>query len=248
MVATLQKGTAGPVYQQLQSLLRERIAAGAWQPGQAIPPEQGLAQQYGIARMTLRQALEGLIREGLLVRRRGSGTFVAQHRVERELTRMHGFSEDMRARGMVPSARLLAREVVPAPKAVSEALQLGQREAVIHVHRLRLADALPVALETSYLQYDLFHAVLGADLERGSLYKLIQETIGIRLCFAAQELEAALPGPSESAALEISRRHPVLVIRQTTYVQPRGQEEVPGIFGSTTYRSDRYRFRMHVPR
>jgi GntR family transcriptional regulator, N-acetylglucosamine utilization regulator len=247
MVPLLEKGTARPIYQQLQNLLRERITAGVWQPGEAIPSEQALVQQFGIARMTVRQALDGLIRDGLLVRRRGSGTYVAQARVERELTRMRGFSEDMRARGMVPLARLLAREVVPALAGVSEMLRLGRREAVIYIRRLRLADALPMALETSYLRYDLCRAVFDADLESGSLYDFLQNTVGITLCFASQELEAALPGAVDAGLLEITRRQPVLVIRQTTYVQS-GEDEVPAICGSTMYRADRYRFRMQVPR
>jgi GntR family transcriptional regulator len=247
MAAMLQKGSTVPIYLQLQNLIREQIDHGAWQPGEAIPSEHTLVRQFGIARMTVRQALDGLLREGLLIRERGRGTYVAGPRVERELTRMHSFTEDMRTRGMVPSARLLAREVVPAPAAVSEDLRLGKREAVIHLQRLRLADHLPMALETSYLNYDLCRAVLDADLESGSLYVFLQETVGLRLSYASQELEAALPDPPAAELLEMSRRQPVLVIRQKTYMQV-GGEELPGISGSTIYRADRYRFRMQVPR
>src|SRR6185437_3638584 len=141
MAFTLDKHIEVPMYQQLQSLIRTNITSGTWQPGQAIPSEQMLSRQFEIARMTVRQALEGLIREGLLRRERGRGTFVAHPMVERELSRLRGFSEDMRARRMAPSARLLAREVVPAPPEVSEHLRLGAREAVIYMRRLRLADA-----------------------------------------------------------------------------------------------------------
>ncbi|HXT38272.1 MAG TPA: GntR family transcriptional regulator [Chloroflexota bacterium] len=247
MKSTLQKGISAPIYLQLQNLIRGHISDGIWQPGQAIPSEATLVRQFGIARMTVRQALEGLIREGLLIRERGRGTFVARPRAERELTRMHGFSEDMRVRGMVPSARLVSRAVVPAPAGVSTDLRLGKREAVIYLQRLRLADELPMALESSYLNYDLCHAVLDADLESGSLYVFLQETIGLRLCYASQELEAAFPSADTAALLEMSRRQPVLIIRQTTYMRI-GEEDIPGITGSTVYRADRYRFRMQVPR
>src|SRR5579875_1392771 len=164
---TVSKDTVTPIYLRLRELLRSSIASGTWKPGQAIPSEPLLAEQFGVARMTVRQAIDGLIHEGLLVRVRGSGTFVTQFRVERELSRLHGFSEDMRARSMAPSARMLAREVVPAPVEVSQHLSLGRREAVIYLQRLRLADGLPMAVETSYLNYEFCRGVLDADLEAG---------------------------------------------------------------------------------
>jgi GntR family transcriptional regulator len=246
MQLVAQKGAA-PIYLQLQTLIRERIASGSWQPGEAIPSEQALGQQFGIARMTVRQALDGLIRDGLLIRERGRGTFVARPRVESELSRMHSFTEDMRARGMIPSARLLDREVIPAPAEVSHQLGLGLREAVIYIRRLRLADGEPMALEISYLHYGLCRSVLDAELEAGSLYAFLEGAAGITLCHASQEVEAAVSSAEESALLALPRRHPVLVVRQVAYL--RGPEhEIPGIFGITVYRADRYHFRMEVPR
>lgn len=247
MTSTLQKYTDVPMYQQLQELIRGDLLSGTWQPGQAIPSEQTLVQQFGIARMTVRQAVDGLIREGLLRRERGRGTFVAHKRVERELSRMRGFSEDMRVRGMVPSARLIARKVVPAPPEVSTHLNLGPREAVIYIRRLRLADASPMALETSYLNYTLLRPVLETDLESSSLYEYLQSTLPLSLSHASQELAAALPSAEDAELLEQSRRAPTLMITQTTYVQV-ADEELPAIFGRTIYRADRYRFRLEVPR
>ena len=247
MPRPVEKGTAQPRYAQVEQQLRARILSGDWQPGQALPPETELAQQFGVARMTARQALDGLRREGLLTRARGRGTFVTSPRIERELSRMHGFSEDMRARGMVPSSRLLAREVVPAPSEVSDRLQLGPREAVIHLRRLRLADAVPMALESSYFNYALCQAILEADLESGSLYSFLQERVGLQILHASQELEATLPSQAEADLLGITRRQPVLVIHQITYV---GAEtgDMPAITGRTVYRADRYRFQLEVPR
>lgn len=247
MVATLGQDISQPKYLQLQSIIRDHIRAGRWQPGEAIPSEQALGQQFVMARMTVRQALDGLIREGLLMRVRGHGTFVTKPRIERELTRMRGFSEDMRARGLVPSTRLLTREVIPAPDDVSARLAVGRREAVVYLRRLRLADGQPMALEMCYLNYALCHGVLGADLETGSLYHFLEEAVGLRLCHGSQELRAALPHASEAELLDMPRRQPVLVIEQTTYVSADGDER-PGIFGYTLYRADRYRFRMEVPR
>lgn len=238
---------AQPRYAQLQQHIRAGIQAGTWQPGEAIPAEHALARQFSVARMTVRQALDGLIHEGVLVRVRGRGTFVAHPHVERELSRMHGFSEDMRARGLTPSSRLLAREVIPAPTPVREALHVDEGARVLLLQRLRFADGAPLALETSYLRYALCREVLHADLEAGSLYTFLQECVRLELRHASQELQAALPSRVEADLLQIARRQPVLIIEQTTYVQ-HGAEELPAIVGRTVYRADRYRFRLEVPR
>jgi GntR family transcriptional regulator len=247
VVTPLQKHTGVPVYRQLQGLVRENIASGVWKVGQAIPSEQALVQRYGIARMTVRQALDGLIREGLLRRERGRGTFVAQQWVERELSRLRSFSEDMRARNMVPSARLVSREVIPAPPHVSEYLKLGVREAVIYLKRLRLADASPMALECAYFVYALFQPILEADLVNNSLYELIQNTFGLRLTHASQEFAVVTPSAGDAQLLGLSKRDATLMISQTTYVEVEGRD-VPAIHGHTLYRGDSYRFRMVVPR
>jgi GntR family transcriptional regulator len=236
-----------PLYRKVQLYLRDGILQGAWLPGASIPSEKALAAQFSIARMTARQAVDGLIHEGLLVRVHGRGTFVTTPKVERELTRMHGFSEDMRAQGMAPSSRLLAREVIPAPEEVSGKLGLGRREAVIFLKRIRLADGTPMALETSYLRYELCRPVLEADLETGSLYTFLQETAGIRFRAAQQELQAALPAQAEAELLEMPRRYPVLVVSQTTFIEL-PERDVPAVCGRTLYRGDRYRFRLEVPR
>jgi GntR family transcriptional regulator len=236
-----------PRYIQVQEHIRASIRDGTWQVGEPIPPETALVERFGVARMTIRQALDGLVREGLVVRARGRGTRVARPRVERELTHMHGFSEDMRRRGMVPSSVMLARGVLPAPKEVSDRLLLNPREAVIRVERLRLADALPMALETSYFNYALCESVLQADLESGSLYEFLQDILGIELRYASQDLQAALPAKAEAALLAISRRSPVLIINQTTFVRS-NHDDVPAIAGRTVYRADRYHFRLEVPR
>lgn len=246
-IQSLRRGGDQPVYRQLQELIRGYVASGAWKPGEMIPAEKAFAQRFGVARMTVRQAIEGLMREGLLERVRGRGTFVTHPRVERELARMHSFTEDMHGRGMTTFTRLLARRVVPAPEEVSAALRLGRREAVLNLQRLRFADDLPMALETCYLNYESCQAVLEADLEAGSLYEFLEQHLQLRLSHATQELQATLPDKGEAELLQASRRQPMLVITQTTYVDgPTGEQ--PTIYGRTVYRADRYRFRLEVPR
>lgn len=118
---------------------------------------------------------------------------------------------------------------------------------MIYLQRLRLADAVPMALEASYFNYTLCRAILGADLESGSLYSFLQEQVGLQIRHASQELQAMVPTRAEADLLQITRRQPVLAIHQTTYVKS-SDGDVPAIVGRTVYRADRYRFRLEVPR
>jgi GntR family transcriptional regulator len=154
----------------------------------------------------------------------------------------------MRARGMAPSARVLDREVIPAPAEVSAQLGLGLREAVIYLRRLRLADGGAMALEVNYLNYALCRPVLDAELEEGSLFTFLEQRAGIRICRASQEVEAVVSGVKDSTLLGLPRRHPVLVVRQVTYMRRGLEPEIPGIYDVSVYRADRYRFRMEVLR
>src|SRR5262249_52272858 len=142
---------------------------------------------------------------------------------------------------------LLARRVVPAPDEVSGALHLGRREAVIYLQRLRFADDLPMALETSYLNYEICQGVLDADLETGSLLQFLEDRLHLHLSHATEELRAALPSKGDADLLRMPRRQPVLVIEQTTHVDG-AQGEHPLICGRTVYRADRYQFRLEVSR
>src|SRR5256885_17236720 len=118
--------------------------------GQAIPSERQLSAELGVSRLTVRAALDDLVREGLLVRRRGSGTFVSEPKIAQELT-MTSFTEDMRRRGMVPGSRTLELRVSPAGARLGRVLHVSPSEPVLAVKRLRLADGEPMAIETLHV-------------------------------------------------------------------------------------------------
>src|SRR6266513_39474 len=112
-----------PRYYQLKEIMRERVQSDEWMPGDLIPSERELGEQYGISRMTARQAITELVNEGLFYREQGKGTFVSRHKITQQLIRLTGFTEDIRARGQRPGAKVLSARMVPADEATAEKLR-----------------------------------------------------------------------------------------------------------------------------
>src|SRR5919201_316295 len=146
--------------------------------GAAIPSERRLSTDLGVSRLTLRAALDELVREGYLVRKHGSGTFVGQPKIAQQLT-LTSFSEDMRRRGMVPDSRTIGLENVHAGPQVGRALHVSPDARVYRIRRLRLADNLPMALETLHVPGSLVPGLTAAQLEHGSWYELLEDRYNI---------------------------------------------------------------------
>ncbi|HEY8425541.1 MAG TPA: GntR family transcriptional regulator [Limnochordales bacterium] len=237
------RGSA-PLYVQLKRALLDLIERGEIRHGQRIPSERQLAQHLGISRMTVRQALVELVQESVLVRRQGRGTFVAERKIEQGLVSLTSFSEDMRRRGMRPGARLLDMEVQEAPPKVEKALGLDGDRRVLVIRRLRLADGIPMALETSHLPIARVPSVPRRRVVEGSLYEYLQGELGIDLARAHQTLEPVLAGESEARLLGVEPGSPLLLMERTTY-DATGE---PVEFVRSLYRGDRYKFFVELRR
>src|SRR5213082_2359755 len=141
--------------------------------GDAIPSERQLSADLGVSRLTVRAALDELVREGYLVRRRGAGTFVTEPKIAQELT-MTSFTDDMRRRGMTPASRTLELKVVPAGARLGRFLHVSPSEPVVVAKRLRLADRETMAIETLHVRESLVPGLTAADLQEHSFYELLQ--------------------------------------------------------------------------
>src|SRR5438309_4127721 len=148
--------------------------------GDAIPSERQLSTDFGVSRLTVRAALDELVREGHLVRRRGAGTFVSEPKIAQELT-MTSFTDDMRQRGFVPGSRTLELGVVSAGARLGRLLHVSPSEPVVVAKRLRLADRETMAIEALHVREALVPGLTARDLEAGSLYDLRQQRLGITL-------------------------------------------------------------------
>lgn len=194
-------------------LLRARLSelVAHHRDGERLPPERQLAQQWGVARMTLRRAIKSLVGEGLLEQRRGSGTYVRTQPVVR-LLGLTSFSEDMRDRGLEPSSRLLSLRVGPASDAVASRLSIPPGESVVRFTRLRFGGADPMAIETVMMRSALVPGLVATDLD-GSLYALLRQRYDIVPDGAIATIEPTVPAvrvqellaiPPRQACLEIS--------------------------------------------
>jgi GntR family transcriptional regulator len=239
----LNKQSFTPLYHQIEQALRRQIERGELRPGQAIS-ERELSESLGVSRMTTRQALRALRDESLIYTERGRGTFVAEPKVDVHTRRLLGFSEDMRRRGLAPSSKILSFRRFRPEAAVAERLQLENGEEAFEIVRLRLADRVPMAYESCLLPARLCPRLKRADLERGSLYQLLEQDYGVRIARADEVLEAACATRREAELLSIKPRAPILVVERTVYAS----DDAPIEVVRSVYRGDRYQAAIKLKR
>jgi len=232
-----------PRYYQLKEIMREKIEAGEWKPGDLIPSERELCEQYGISRMTARQAITELVNEGLFFREQGRGTFVSHQKITQQLIRLTGFTEDIKARGQQPGTRVLLAQMCTPDEAAITRLRIKANQPVFHLRRLRLANDEPLALESSHLSFMGCERLLEEDLGQ-SLYALLEKKYGLPLIEAEQELEAGIATAEEAQYLKIPVGSPVLYIRRTTYTE----RNIPVEFASSVYCGHKYTFYVNLKR
>ncbi len=238
-MTALPNGAATAKYLRVRDQLAARLETMA--PGQPLPPERVLAEEFGVARMTYRKAVDALVAEGRLLRRQGSGTFVTPSKVAQRLTAT-SFSADMRERGLHPGSRTLSSSVAPAGMLVGSCLGISPTAPALTVTRLRLADDLPMAVEDLHVPYDLVPGLTGADLVDRSFYELLAERYGLIMTGGTQTIEPILAGPAESEALGIEPGAPAFLFERTTRVSTGRLIE----FVRSVYRGDRYRIVVDI--
>lgn len=233
-----------PLYFQLAATIRAQIQAGMLEAGQQLPAERDLAREAGISRMTARQALAELVHTGDIVVRHGIGAFVAMPKLTHDAVHLLGFTEEMESLGGEVSSRVLACEVILPPPDVREALHLGNDALVIHVVRLRSTGAAPLLLETSYIPHARCPGLEHEDLERQSLYRILEQRFGLPLHDARQTIEATAANAYESDLLDVDEGAPMLLLRGVANTA--GGEPVEWF--KAIYRADRVRIAVESQR
>jgi GntR family transcriptional regulator len=234
----LVRGPGVTVHGQIEDWLSDAIATGQIAPGDRLPTEQDLSAWLGVSRMTLRHALAELAQRGLVTRTvgRSGGTFVAEPKVEQDLTVLAGFSEQLRRHGLVAGARVLAAAEIPASPAAAAALDISAGDPVYEVRRLRLAGGLPILIEHSLFPAALCPGMLDLRLD-GSLYELLEEKYGQRPHRAKESLEPVSAGVREAEALGVAEGAPLMLVERTAYAQ----SGLPLEFARDLFRGDRTR-------
>lgn len=231
--------TAEPKYYAVKRHLLEFI--GSLEPGSAVPTERELATQMQTSRTTVRQALTELVVEGRLVRRQGSGTYVAEPKITWPLY-LGSFTEQVKASGFVPSAEVLATSRVAASIELAAKLALEPRAPVYKIERLRLADAWPIAVETSWLAAERFPGLSRQIRQHGSLYALLAERYDTKLHTAEETIETAPATPREAIPLRVDIGTPMLIVSRQNF----DSAGTPIELGRTWFRSDRVTLVTHL--
>jgi GntR family transcriptional regulator len=201
-----------PVHLYIRDDLRLRITAGEWRDGERLPSETELAGWYGVARMTVRQAVGALAAEGILVRRQGLGTFPVAAASAPRSGYLQSYSEEVRGQGHDIQTSLVKAGTEPPPAAAREALQLGPFAMAIVVRRLRIVDGRPTLLQSSWLPYSRFAGLEAEPLLDGSLYAQLEGRYGTRIVRARQQVSAIGADEDAAAQLGLEPRDPVLRI------------------------------------
>ncbi|HEY5984195.1 MAG TPA: GntR family transcriptional regulator [Anaerolineales bacterium] len=229
-----------PRYYQLANILREQILAGNLEAHQPISSERELEKIYKVSRTTIRPAIDLLVRQGFLYREHGKGTFVSPPKLQKGISELTSFTEDMKRRGIVPGQKILLIGYVEPPEKVRFQLELGKHvQEVLCVDRLRLGDGAPMGLQTSYYNLPDGLSFTREELEEiGSIYALLREKLHLIPTEADETLEVTVASPHEASLLRVEAGSPLLLSQRTTYSQTRKVFE----FAKILYRGDRYRY------
>ena len=222
-----------PRYYEIEQTLRARIAT--LDPDSPLPSDAQLCEEFGVSRMTARNAVQRLVQEGLVYRLPGKGTYVAGSGAHREASNLTNFTKEMRRRGREPSSRLLERELRPATELEERRLQIPEGSSVVSVRRIRLADNEPVAIEHAVLPAAAAAAVMESDLERGSLHEALVAG-GLVPTRGHATIGSEPAEPDEATLLDVPSGWPLLVERRLIV----DQEAKPLELTESRYASGRY--------
>jgi GntR family transcriptional regulator len=239
----LKREAPTPLYLQLKNALVADIDTGRYKPHERLMSERELGEKFQVSRMTVRQALTEMTREGILYTQAGKGTYVSEPKIKQELETLTGFSQDMAVRGSVASGRVLEARIIPATLSLAAIFSVPANTELVLLSRLRLSDGIPLAIEVAYILHQVCPGILEFDFSKESLYNILSTRYNTSLVRAEQTMESGLASPQEIELLQTTSPAPVLRIERLSYNEQNTLVE----FVVSAYRGDRYKFhtRLH---
>lgn len=235
--------TTGPIYARIEADIRRQIGDGTLGLGSRLPAEQDLAEHYGVARMTVRQALGRLSAAGLVERRHGVGTFIASTKTERVSSRLLGFREDARAHGQVPSTRVLARDYQPLSAADATLLGVEAGTRALHVTRLRFIDGEAIGHNVVVILPPFAQQLEDIDWT-ASFYTGAAERVGFEVSEVDQTIESVNADVATADLLALPPGAALLRVVRVTYLSSGGRLGLT----RSLYRGDRYFLSLRLHR
>lgn len=234
-----------PYYLQLIDVIKEKISQAEWNPGDQLPSEPNLCEMYSVSRTVVRQALREIELEGLIIRRKGKGTFVAEPKINESLVqKLTGFYQDMVDRGHTPITHVQKNEVEPASPKVARYLNIEPGTQVFNIERLRFIDDEPIVLVTTYLPYELCSELANYDLSDQSLYAVLEKEFGLELSHGRRTIEAVAANEQEASLLQVDECDPLILLNSVTYLK----DGTPIEYYHAVHRGDRSRFEVELVR
>jgi GntR family transcriptional regulator len=227
-----------PLYIQIAESLIDKIESGELGPGDQLPPERELSQQLGVNRMTLRRALRVLESQGLVVRRHGVGTYIAEPKIDRPMDVVFRFSLGMQKRGFTPAARLISLEQINLDGSMARELRVPIAALAYRILRLRSINLEPVLLENYTIPVQSFPGLDHFDLETHSLYEVMETEYGVTIARARQSFEPVLATDFEADLLQVPIGAPLMLEKRLSL----DNTGTPVEYGRDRYRGDRFRF------
>lgn len=242
---TIDRDSYVPLYIQVIDALTDFIAANELPPDHQLPAEVELCDTFDVSRTVVRQALRELEHKGLIYRVKGRGTFVSKPKIHESLFQeLTGFYQDMVAKGLKPTSKVLLQEKINAPNHVADYLELAKEATVIQIDRLRYVNSEPVVFVTTYLPYELCPELLEVDLSDRSLYSYLENQLGLVIDRGRRTLEAVGAGEREAELLEIEIGSPLLLLDSVSYLP----DNTPVEYFHALHRGDRARFETELVR
>ena len=240
--ATAEKG--GPLYQKVREQLRQQIVRGFWKPGDMLPTEPELGEQFGVSAGTVKQALLSLVRDGLIIRRAGKGTFVARLDGSRSFSRFFRFRDAPSGENLDPTIRVVETRLLrSAPRAITEGLQIAPDVPVVFLRRMLIQGDVPICLYDSHLPCDLVPNLDKVPLDQDRLYRALEKHFGIHVVNADEVLRADAVKGTEAKLLNLPEGAPVILIDRTAFTHGGRVVELRRTIG----RSDRFFYRIRLP-
>ena len=205
------------LYYLVSEKIENEIKEGKYLPGTKIPSERELCDQFQVSRVTVRQAVGILEREGYLKRIQGKGTFVEPPYIQQDLNSVYSFSAEMNKQGKVNSTKVICKDVVEADKKLAERLGINEYDPVVFLERLRIAEDKPIIVERSWFPYAKYQYLLNIDFTIKGLYRTLSEDYGIVIDDAVEKFKVVTLNAHECKLLNCPRETPGLMIKRFAY-------------------------------
>lgn len=239
----LDKDVPIPLYFQLKEIIKDKIVEGVLEPGDLIPSERELSNRYDISRPTIRQALQELVNEGMLYREKGKGTFVAKPKIKYGFIQsLTTFYDDMKKKGYSLKTEIRRKELKIVPEGIVNKLNLDKEDKVIFLDRLRSIDDEPIVRVMNFVPYKICPNLIDVDLKDKSLYKVMDETCGLKYHRAEITLEPVVAKEYDAKLLETEVGAPIHLMENITY----DQNDNPMDYFESRFRGDKGKVQVEL--